>query len=468
MGLNKITAKKSMSDLSSAHMQAGTVLRQLTIYLSGLGMNNQTAYLKWEEGDPLAIEEKDNVLLISRIQMVFMAYSWTTSVGRKDEGLAILKAGLEANPARHVFHLSWISDPSDTPFIHSFALTYAYAELLEKSQLTKGHCDFTEIHSVYERFFGVLCVELARLTAVASEPAVEAPNGDATDPEAAPADPPTKEELAERKKNQEELPELKKQYSSTWINYMRLARRAQGHKACRDVFGKARKDEYIGWEVYEAGAMTEYRCNLEDGHLVAARIFETGMRKYSSHSTYVLSHLGFLLTVNDENSIYPHTYHSIGAIANHDLGFAKTRKLATISNVNTSYPPMTNHGSSSANGIRSTNGNGPTAAVQSFTQTPTSVRCRRWIKNMKRTTPSDHDQTTGTAIACGPPPPKDNKPQQLPPILFHFVSQLPPRETFHGPIFNIDNLMDKLCTAVSLSCRASSGVDSAHGNVVSH
>ncbi|KAJ7775312.1 hypothetical protein B0H16DRAFT_1756546 [Mycena metata] len=479
MGLNKITAKKSMSDLSSAHMQAGTVLRQLTIYLSGLGMNNQTGIFLPAPvtfSGQESIEEKDNVLLISRIQMVyrkavirmryypeiwFMAYSWTTSVGRKDEGLAILKAGLDANPARHVFHLSWISDPSDAPFIHSFALTYAYAELLEKSQLTKDHRDFTEIHSVYERFFG------KRPTATPQTPR---PPLLIRGRPCRSADPPTKEELAERKKNQEELPELKKQYSNTWINYMRLARRAQGHKTCRDVFGKARKDEYIGWEVYEAGAMTEYRCNLEDRRLVAARIFETGMKKYSSHSTYVLSHLGFLLTVNDENSIYPHTYHSIGAIANHDLGFAKTRKLATISNVNTSYPPMTNHGSSSGNGI-STNGNGPTAAVQSFAQTPTSVRCRRWIKNMKRTTPSDHDQTTGTAIACGVIRRRlqpSATPQQLPPILFHFVSQLPPRETFHGPIFNIDNLMDKLCTAVSLSCRASSGVDSAHGNVVSH
>ncbi|KAJ7755187.1 Suf-domain-containing protein [Mycena metata] len=489
MGLNKITAKKFMSDLSPAHMQARTVLRQLTIHLNGLGMNNQTgiflpapatfsgqerqliarwkAYLKWEEGNPLAIEEKDNALLISRIQMVyrkavirmryypeiwFMAYSWTTSVGRKDEGLAILKAGLDANP-------------------DSFALTYAYAELLEKSQLTKDHRDFTEIHSVYERFFGVLRVELARLTAAASEPTVEAPNGDATDPEAAPADPPTEEELAERKKNQEELPELKKQYSNAWINYMRFARRAQGHKACRDVFGKARKDEYIGWEVYEAAAMTEYRCNLEDGRLVAARIFETGMKKYSSDATYVLSHLGFLLTVNDENNaralfervigtftpqeakpiwerwsrsqyqyddleavlelerrmaeVYPndapikrfaqrHTYHSIDAIADHDLGFAKTRKLATVSN------------SVADNAIGSTNGNGPTAAAQSFPPNP-----------------NKHDRDRDR-----PPPPKEDKPPQLPPILFHFVSQLPPRETFDGPVFNIDNLMDKLRTAV--------------------
>lgn len=33
---------------------------------------------------------------------------------------------------------------------------------------------------------------------------------------------------------------------------MRFARRAQDHKVYRDAFGKARKEEHIGWEVYEA------------------------------------------------------------------------------------------------------------------------------------------------------------------------------------------------------------------------
>ncbi|KAJ7700980.1 hypothetical protein B0H16DRAFT_1826348 [Mycena metata] len=187
----------------------------------------------------LAIEEKDNALLISHIQMVHGIL--LDHVRSKDEGLSILKAGLNANPDRHVFHLSWITGPSDAPSIHRFALTYTYAELLAKSQLKKDHRDCIKIHSVYEHFFSVLRVELARLTAPVSEPTA--------DPEAAPANPPTEEELAEHKKNQEELPELKKQYSNTWINYMR---RAQGHKACHDVFGKARKDEYIGWEMYEA------------------------------------------------------------------------------------------------------------------------------------------------------------------------------------------------------------------------
>jgi cleavage stimulation factor subunit 3 len=34
-----------------------------------------------------------------------MAYSWTASIGKNDDALSILKAGLEANPDRYIFSL---------------------------------------------------------------------------------------------------------------------------------------------------------------------------------------------------------------------------------------------------------------------------------------------------------------------------------------------------------------------------
>lgn len=104
-GLNKITAKKFMADLSPAHMQARTVLRQLVNHVtplyaqpsssssssSGGGGEQQLylpalprfdaaeralvgkwkAYLKWEESNPLEVEEKDKATLITRIQGVY-------------------------------------------------------------------------------------------------------------------------------------------------------------------------------------------------------------------------------------------------------------------------------------------------------------------------------------------------------------------------------------------------------------
>jgi cleavage stimulation factor subunit 3 len=150
--LNKITAKKFMSDLSPAHMQARAVLRQLSNHLNALypGSSSQDlflpsvpkfdaadrslvgkwkAYLKWEESNPLEIEDKDKETLIRRIQGVyrkavirmrfyaeiwFMAYNWTNSIGKPDDALVILKAGLDANPTRYVFlppvHLACLSD----------------------------------------------------------------------------------------------------------------------------------------------------------------------------------------------------------------------------------------------------------------------------------------------------------------------------------------------------------------------
>ncbi len=90
----KITAKKFMADLSPAHMQARTVLRQLTNYLSSLYppsprdemflpplpkfdatdralVGKWKIYLKWEEGNPLEIEEKEKATLINRVMGVY-------------------------------------------------------------------------------------------------------------------------------------------------------------------------------------------------------------------------------------------------------------------------------------------------------------------------------------------------------------------------------------------------------------
>ncbi|KAJ7983053.1 Suf-domain-containing protein [Mycena polygramma] len=539
-GLNKITAKKFMSDLSPAHMQARTVLRQLSIHLNGLGSSGQSgillpspatfsgqerqligrwkAYLKWEEGNPLEIEDKDRNVLIGRIEKAyrravirmryypeiwFMAYSWTASVGKNEEAISILKAGLEPNP-------------------DSFALTYAYVELLEKAELKKDQRDFTEIHSVYERFFGVLRANLARLAASAHppDPPAEGANGEGA-ADAPPAAAPITQDI---KLLQEELAERKKMYSNAWINYMRFARRAQGHKACRDAFGKARREEYIGWEVYEAAAMTEYRCNLEDGRAVAARIFETGMKKFGSEVSYVLAHLSFLLTINDENNaralfervigtftppeakpiwerwsrsqyqyddleavlelerrmaeVYPndapikrfaqrHTYHSIDAIADHDLGFAKTRKVggsATFQITPSVPPPGVPNPLLNPNNH---NGDGK-AAPSNPNKRVAPPPDRKRENDYKRQRPDERDRDrrrySPPPSASGPswerdrdvkpslpprrePPPKEEKPP-IPPIIHWFLTQLPPRETFDGPVFNTENLMETLRNAV--------------------
>lgn len=92
-------AKKFMADLSPSYMQARTVLRQLqrhvaplvppepspsplrpAIYFPPVPKFNSSEralvgawknYLKWEESNPLELEEKDKLTLIQRIQGVY-------------------------------------------------------------------------------------------------------------------------------------------------------------------------------------------------------------------------------------------------------------------------------------------------------------------------------------------------------------------------------------------------------------
>lgn len=54
----------------------------------------------------------------------------------------------------------------------------------------------------------------------------------------------------------------------------------------------------------------EYHCNKEKdvGKDVASRIFEKGMQDFGDEVEFVLRYLGFLISVNDETSIYSH-YH---------------------------------------------------------------------------------------------------------------------------------------------------------------
>ncbi|KAI0030401.1 Suf-domain-containing protein [Vararia minispora EC-137] len=313
--LNPITAKKFMADLSPSYMQARTILRQLQRHLAPLFpsppppptlvlpskptftpaerqlVGQWKTYLRWEEGNPLELEEGQRATLISRLQGVYrkavirmrffseiwyMAYVWTASVGRTQEAMNILKAGIEANPT-------------------SFVLNFAYAEALEITQ------SFEEVHALYERFLDALRGELdtleARLgdTANTSQTSQESqnPNNSQTQEfsaQAADDKPPKAKDLRERKK----------EYGVVWIMYMRFARRAEGQQSARTVFGKARRDKWTPWQVYEAAALREYHSTREAP--VALRIYGKGLELFGTEPDFVVHYLSFLLSINDENN----------------------------------------------------------------------------------------------------------------------------------------------------------------------
>ncbi|KAH9950118.1 Suf-domain-containing protein [Amylocystis lapponica] len=329
-GLNRITAKKFLSDLQEGHMQARTVLNQLQEHLTVLFpppppshtarpaiwlprqptfnagdkalVGRWRMYLKWEESNPLEIEEKERATLLTRVQGVYrkatvrmrffsevwyMAYVWTNSIGKTEEAISLLKTGIEANPS-------------------SFVLNFAYAEAQELAQ------NFEEVHATFDKFLDVLKRDLEIIENRVSSANSSFSNGSAPATQPAPSD--AAQAFGQQSQNSsfntqtsdekppksKELVDRRTEYGIAWIMYMRFARRAEGQKSSRAVFAKARKERWTPWEVYEAAALIEYHCTKALD--VASRIFEKGMEIYNDEVEFVLRYLGFLISVNDENN----------------------------------------------------------------------------------------------------------------------------------------------------------------------
>ncbi|KZT01729.1 Suf-domain-containing protein [Laetiporus sulphureus 93-53] len=521
--LNKITAKKFLSNLQQGHIQARTVLSQLQEHLTMLfsppppsrtarppiwlprqpefNARDKTlvgrwqAYLKWEEGNPLEIEEKDKATLHSRLKAVYrkaivrmrffseiwyMAYVWTNSIGKTDEALAILKAGIDANPS-------------------SFVLNFAYAEALEIRQ------NYSEVHATFTKFLDVLRQDPEeverRVSAENSSPST-APNS-----QREPLNPPSQfspfvsQVSEERPSKNKELHERRTDYGIAWIMYMRFGRRAEGLKSSRAVFGKARRDRWTPWEVFEAAALMEYHCTKTTD--VASRIFEKGMGIFGDEVEFVIHYLGFLISLNDENNAralfervvrtlppdrarplwerwsrhvhqfgdldasrklearmaeaYPtdppikcfaerYKYLGTDAIAVRDLGFTVSRQGSmnhgcpdgsTLGRTDAQLSLMFNASTTQDESRESDFG------PPSKRQRPASRERDMWDGRRRRhgTPPWQRDRSREGPLRRFSKEEKEENPVMLPPVLSWFVSVLPEPTAFDGPIFRTDDLM---------------------------
>ncbi|TFK53338.1 Suf-domain-containing protein [Heliocybe sulcata] len=335
MGLNKVTGKKFILDLSPSNVQARTVYRQLQRHVALLFppappskdgrphlylpspptftpperalVGQWKAYLKWEESNPLDIEEKDKATFIQRVQMVYrkavirmrffaeiwyMAYVWTKSIGKQHDAVGLLEAGIEANPS-------------------SFLLNFAYAEELE----LRGEKE--KVHKVYEKFLETLSKELEQLEQkITPQPSFNAGdvnesttnsvtaagtwsgyNGTGTGSNNSSFNSQSSDDAPTKTK---ELADRRTEYGLVYIMYIRFARRAENEKSARSIFARARKDRWTPWEVYEAHALMEYHCQKET--LATNRIFEAGLKMFGNEVEFVLRYLGFLISINDENN----------------------------------------------------------------------------------------------------------------------------------------------------------------------
>ncbi|CAE6450936.1 unnamed protein product [Rhizoctonia solani] len=322
-GLNKITAKKFLADLSPSYMTARTALRELRRLLDPLeekaaspprdpaipappdfnlptpptwtesdraAVQGWKAYVKWEESNPLDLE--DTAAWHGRVsaahrkacaamqfypEIWYLAYNWANATGKSDEAMTIIKQGMEANKS--------------SPLLH-----FAYNEICEVQK------KYPEVHSTFEDLINALHVQLDALdSSIKEEVTAAKANAPPIDFMAAPDEqsaPSEADNILTRRIP--ELNELKSELGVVWIMYMRFARRSEGLKPARTIFGKARKDKHIFWNVYEAAALMEYHCTKAPD--VASKIFELGLKVFSDNPDYVLRYLGFLISTNDENN----------------------------------------------------------------------------------------------------------------------------------------------------------------------
>lgn len=145
---------------------------------------------------------------------------------------------------------------SKTLIFSSYLLTFAYAEAQEAKK------EFEDVHATYTKFLDVLRTELETLesqtkpqpdpvsqnqntnTSMVTEGNTQSTNS-SFNTQASDEKPPKSSELVERRT----------EYGVAYIMYMRFGRRAEGVKSSRAIFGKARKDRWAPWEVYEAAGM---------------------------------------------------------------------------------------------------------------------------------------------------------------------------------------------------------------------
>jgi cleavage stimulation factor subunit 3 len=258
------------------------------------------AFIKWEESNPLNTD--DESLVVQRVsyalkkcmaqmrhfpELWHYAASYHLSNGRAEEGAAFLKCGVAACPK-------------------SFLLTFALAETEEDRK------NYAECHSIFQALIKNLDTEIEELTAtVAAEvevargpeipiaSAMEFDTGDDSDIGRLVREREDRGKLVQERRGKD-IDEVKTATGVVWVMYMRFARRAEGLKAARLVFGKARKSPNPTWHIFEASALMEYHSNKDQA--VAVRIFEFGLKLFSEDVHFVMSYLNFLLSINDDTS----------------------------------------------------------------------------------------------------------------------------------------------------------------------
>lgn len=361
-GLNKLTAKKLLTEKSAGYMSARTAFREMKIMLKVVDLAVQRnwvavpprfsdhdcavlaawkKYIVWEKSNPLQLEDKNqlNARIIysykSALGMLrffpeiwYDASMFMVEIGKMNEAMALLEEGTEVIPKSLLLHFA-LAELKESEKREFSEISTVFDKLI--SHLEQG---IGEINQRYDDEKKTMLKELqegtvgeaglstgigAKTAATTATDAISASAAAAAavDGGGSAMDGEMRERARERQKEIEakieakigvarksEIEEARRGFSLAWIVYMRVARRCQNVKAARNVFKLARKSSHCTFHVYVAAALMEYYCSQDTS--VACKVFEAGIKAFSDSdglAALFQKYLEFLVQVNDENNV---------------------------------------------------------------------------------------------------------------------------------------------------------------------
>ncbi|CAG8442158.1 2693_t:CDS:10, partial [Ambispora gerdemannii] len=284
-GLNKITAKKFLQERSPSYMTARTALKELRGFMDEISrtvipvppkwdraelqqLDVWKRWIAWEKSNPLAFEDKaqlaQRAVYAYKQAMMYMrhypeiwyeASNYWIEISKEEDAANLLKTAMDIMPT-------------------SFLVHFAYAELQERRK------KLPEAHQAYETLLNNLTEQIKKIEQIAK---------DEIDGLARPT-----------VEGSEEGTSSSPAILDVWVMLMRYYRRAEGVKAARSIFSKARKSPYCTYHIYVAAALMEYHCSKDQS--VAGKIFELGLKSFGDKPEYVVQYLDFLIELNDDNN----------------------------------------------------------------------------------------------------------------------------------------------------------------------
>lgn len=267
--INPIIAKKMIDDRTRDYINARRVSKELEAMTRGLQRNNPAIppnpanpdemkqvslwkkYIEWEKENPIRTE--DLSLLTKRVMFAYeqcllclgqhpdvwyeAAQYLVESSKRMVEKGDTNSSKILADEAASMYERAISNLMKNNMLLH-----FAYADFEE------GRMKFDKVHSIYEKLLE--CKEIDQ--------------------------------------------------TLTYIQYMKFARRAEGIKAARLVFKKAREDQRVRFHVFVAAALMEYYCTKEKQ--IAFKIFELGLKRFGDEPDYLLAYIDYMSHLNEDNN----------------------------------------------------------------------------------------------------------------------------------------------------------------------